>query len=56
MVAVIAATISISLSTGIRIAIGARSDLVTIVVRLLLPFLIAIPLGLFWFSKLEKLE
>ena len=56
MVAVIAATISISLSTGIRIAVGARSDLVTIVVRLLLPFLIAIPLGLFWFSKLEKLE
>ncbi|GAA5666142.1 hypothetical protein Brsp07_04651 [Brucella sp. NBRC 14130] len=56
LVAAIAALISISLSTGIRFVIGARSDAVTIVVRLLLPFLIAIPLGLFWFSKLEKLE
>ncbi|OAB82847.1 GGDEF domain-containing protein [Brucella intermedia] len=56
LVAVIAALISISLSTGIRVVIGARSDTVTIVVRLLLPFLIAIPLGVFWFSRLEKLE
>nr|WP_265975609.1 diguanylate cyclase [Brucella intermedia] len=56
MVAVIAATISISLSTGIRILIGAQPDLITIVVRLSLPFLIAIPMGLFIFSKLEKLE
>lgn len=55
-VAVIATIISISLSTGIRFAIGAKSDSVTILVRLLLPFLVAIPLGTFWFSRLEKLE
>ncbi len=36
--------------------IGAEADTVTIVVRLALPFVIAIPLGLIWFSKLERLE
>ncbi|AIN92094.1 hypothetical protein DM30_13955 [Brucella abortus] len=49
IVAVIATIISISLSTGIRFALGVKSDTVTILVRLLLPFLIAMPLGVFWF-------
>ncbi|ENS67651.1 diguanylate cyclase (GGDEF) domain-containing protein [Brucella melitensis UK23/06] len=56
IVAVIATIISISLSTGIRFALGVKSDTVTILVRLLLPFLIAMPLGVFWFSRLEELE
>lgn len=55
-VTLIAATISISVSTGIRIMIGAEADTVTIVIRLVLPFVIAIPLGLIWFSKLERVE
>ena len=56
VVTLIAATISISVSTGIRILIGAQADLVTIIVRLVLPFLIAIPLGLIWFSRMERLD
>lgn len=56
LVAVIAACISISISTGICYFTGAVSDNITIFVRLVLPFLIAFPLGFFWFSRLEKLE
>lgn len=55
-ITVIAAAISISVSTGIRLLIGAEADLVTIIVRLVLPFVIAIPIGLVWFTKLEKLD
>lgn len=55
-VTLIAATISISISTGIRWLIGAEADGITIAVRIVLPFLIAIPLGLVWFSRLEALE
>lgn len=56
IVTLIAAFISISFSTGIRLLLGVDSDLITIVMRLLLPFLIAIPISLVWFSKLENLE
>lgn len=56
LVTIVAAAISISISTGIRLVIGAEADTVTIIVRLVLPFLIAIPLGLVWFSKLEQIE
>lgn len=35
--------------------IGAEADTVTIIVRLVLPFVIAIPLGLIFFGKLEDL-
>ena len=55
-VTVLAAVTSISISTGIRIIVGAQADTITILVRLVLPFLIAIPLGLVWFTRLEKLE
>lgn len=55
-VSVIAAIISISISTGVRLMLGVQSDNITIVVRLVLPFLIAIPIALTWFSKLERLE
>lgn len=55
-VTLIAAAISISFSTGIRMLVGAESDLITIIVRLVLPFVIAIPIGLIWFSRLEKLD
>lgn len=55
-VTLVAAFISISLSTGIRVIVGAQADTITILVRLILPFLIAIPIGLIWFSRLEKLE
>lgn len=55
-VTLIAAAISISISTGTRWLIGAEADAVTIAVRIVLPFVIAIPLGLTWFSRLEKLE
>lgn len=56
IVAIFAAAISISFSTGIRIITGTESDLITVFVRLTLPFLIAIPIGIYWFSRLEKLE
>ena len=56
LVSIIAATVSISISTGIRFVIGAEADLVTIIVRLVLPFLIAIPICLVWFTKLEQLD
>ena len=56
IVSMIAAAISISISTGVRWIIGAEADTVTIVVRLTLPFLIAIPLALFWFTNLERLD
>lgn len=55
-VTLIATLISISISTGIRYLIGAEADMVTIVVRIILPFAIAIPLSLVWFTRLEKLE
>lgn len=51
-----AALISISISTGIRLLLGVESDNVTIVVRLALPFLIAPPIAFVWFTKLERLE
>lgn len=56
VVTLVAAAISISVSTGIRILIGAEADTVTIAVRLVLPFVIAIPLGLVWFTRLEALD
>jgi len=56
IVTIIAAAISISVSTGIRILAGAESDTITIIVRLILPFVIAIPLALVWFTKLDRLE
>lgn len=52
----VAAAISISISTGIRFVMGTQADAVTIAVRLILPFVIAIPLGLVWFTKLDALE
>lgn len=55
-VAVAAAAISISISTGVRFLMGTEADSVTVAVRFSLPFLIAIPIGLVWFNKLEKLE
>jgi len=54
--ALCAAAISITISTGARMLIGAEADTVTVLVRLTLPFMIAVPLGLFWFSRLEQLE
>ncbi|PWL18394.1 GGDEF domain-containing protein [Falsochrobactrum shanghaiense] len=55
-VALIAAFLSISFSVGVRLVVGAEADRITDFTRLALPFLIAIPLGLFWFSYLEKIE
>lgn len=55
-VTLVAATISISISTGVRWLAGAEADGITIAVRLILPFLIAIPIGLVWFGRLEKLN
>ncbi|MEN5298781.1 GGDEF domain-containing protein [Brucella sp. TWI559] len=55
-VSIIAAIFSISISTGIRFLLGVHSDTITIVVRLVLPFIIAIPIALLWFNKLERLE
>ncbi len=54
MVSLIAAAISISISTGIRMILGVEADLVTVLVRLILPFAIAIPIALVGFSKLES--
>lgn len=56
IMAVIVTAASVSLSTCIRYFIGANSDSVTIGIRFFLPLLIAIPIGVFWFSRLERLE
>lgn len=56
LVTIVAATISISVSTSIRFIVGVQSDTITVFVRIILPFVIAIPLALVWFSHLEKLE
>lgn len=56
VVTLVAAAISISTSTGIRILVGAQADVITILVRLTLPFIIAIPLALIIFTHLERLE
>src|SRR5690606_20809314 len=56
LVTLVAAAISISVSTGLRVLVGAKADTITIVVRLILPFIIAIPLALVWFTHLERLE
>lgn len=55
-VSVLAAAISISVSTGIRYLLDVHSDTITIIVRLILPFIIAIPLALVWFTRLEDLQ
>lgn len=55
-VSCIAAAISISVSTGIRYLLDVHSDTITIIVRLILPFVIAIPLALVWFTRLESLQ
>lgn len=54
--ALLAAAISISISSGIRYLTGSEADTITVVVRFVLPFMIAIPLGIIWFSKLESLD
>lgn len=54
LVSLAAAAISISVSTGLRMLIGAEADLVTVIVRLVLPFAIAIPIALVGFSKLDR--
>lgn len=54
--AVLAAAISISISTGIRVLTGSEADTITVVVRFVLPFVIAVPFGIVWFSKLENLD
>lgn len=53
LVSLAAATISISVSTGLRILVGVEADLVTVIVRLVLPFAITIPIALVGFSKLD---
>lgn len=55
-VTLIAAAISISISTGLRLLVGAKADTITVLVRLLLPFLIAPPIAILWFGRLEALE
>lgn len=56
LVTIAAAAISISVSTGLRVLIGAKADTITIVVRSILPFIIAFPLALVWFIRLDRLE
>ncbi|TYR36132.1 GGDEF domain-containing protein [Mesorhizobium microcysteis] len=56
IVTIICAAISISVSTGIRFYLGVQSDTITIIVRLILPFIIAFPIAIMLFAKIEKLE
>lgn len=56
IVTLFSAAISISLSTGVRFYLGVKSDNITILVRLILPFLIAFPIAIVLFSKIEKLD
>lgn len=56
VVTLICAAISISVSTGIRFYLGVQSDTITIIVRLILPFIIAFPIAIALFTKIEKLE
>lgn len=55
-VSLLAAAISISVSTSIRFILDVHSDTITIIVRLVLPFVIAIPVALVWFTRLESLQ
>lgn len=52
----ICAAISISVSTAVRFYLGVKSDNITILVRLVLPFLIAFPIAIVLFSRIEKLD
>lgn len=56
IVTLICAAISISISTGVRFYLGIKSDNITIMARLVLPFLIAFPIAIVLFSKIEKLD
>lgn len=56
IVTLVVATMSISISTGIRIVAGVKSDNITILVRAILPFMIGFPISLVLFSWLESLE
>lgn len=56
LISLAAASISISVSTGMRMAVGAKADTITIIVRFILPFVIAIPLGGMLFTKMERLN
>src|SRR5690606_2160881 len=55
-VTLVAATITTSDSTGIRFLVGAKSDDITIFVRIVLPFLVAFPIAIVLFSWIEKLD
>ncbi|MGU3576808.1 GGDEF domain-containing protein [Brucellaceae bacterium C25G] len=56
IVALIATVLSAIFSAGVRFILDVPSDAVTHVMRFMLPFSVAIPIGLFWFSRLERLE
>jgi len=49
-------TMSISISTGIRVLAGVKSDNITILVRLILPIVIAFPVAVIIFSWIERME
>jgi len=56
IITLIIAVISISVSTGIRFLVGAKSDGITIFVRIILPLIIAFPIAIVLFAKIEKLD
>ena len=56
LVTITVAIVSITSSAGIRLLLGVPSDSITIIIRIVLPFLIATPVTLIWFRKLDRLE
>lgn len=55
-VALIATALSMLIWTGFRVMTGIHPDVKTNTIRILIPSLIAVPIGFFWFSRLERLE
>ncbi|WP_425359615.1 GGDEF domain-containing protein [Enterovirga rhinocerotis] len=56
IVTLFCAALSISTSTAVRYYLGVKSDGITIIVRLILPFIIAFPIAVVLFSKIERLD
>lgn len=56
IITLVVASMSITISTGIRLLAGVKSDNITILVRTILPLVIAFPISVVVFSWLERLE
>lgn len=56
IISLIATVASIFILTSARYMAGEHSDSAMVVVHFMVPFIITVPLGIFWFTRLEQLE